>query len=284
MIVARPSHTAYRVAIRRAAHQLLDRPPVLDDPIAVPILGAETSAAMRANPSHFERSPLDPFMRAFMAVRSRFAEDRLDAARSAGVRQYVILGAGLDTFAYRQRRLDPPLRIWEVDHPATQAWKRDLLGAARIEIPPNLTYVPVDFERDSLPAMLSRSDFDLSAGAVFTWLGVTMYLTRAAFEATVAFISEAKGAAGGVTFDYGLPRGLLTATQREIFDRLASRVEATGEPWLTLFDPAALAADLRSMGFSALDDVGADELNAVYFTGRTDGLRAGGMARIMWAG
>src|SRR2546423_357262 len=112
------SRTAYRVALRRAAHQLLDRPPVLDDPIAIPILGAETAAALRGDPAQFERSPFDVYLRAFMAARSRFAEDHLDAARRQGAGQYVLLGAGLDTFAYRQRRADPPLRIWEIDHPA----------------------------------------------------------------------------------------------------------------------------------------------------------------------
>src|SRR3954468_8475598 len=130
MIEAQPSKTAWRVALRRAAHQLLDRPPVLDDPIAIPILGGETAAALRANPSHFDRHPLSAYLRAFMAARSRFAEEHLDRARSAGVGQYVILGAGLDTFAYRQPRRDAPLRIWEVDHPATQAWKRERLDEA----------------------------------------------------------------------------------------------------------------------------------------------------------
>lgn len=270
--------------MRRAAHQLLDRPPVLDDPLAIPILGPDVAAALRADPAQFERSPLDPYMRAFMAVRSRLAEDRLDEARSSGVAQYVLLGAGLDTFPYRQRRFSPRLRIWEVDHPATQAWKSERLHAAGIGIPANVTYVPIDFERDALPEALLRGGFDPSAGTVFSWLGVTMYLTGAAFARTARYIAQVKGRAGGVTFDYALSPSIMTASERRIFDHLAGRVEAAGEPWQTMFEPAVLAAQLRHLGFSTVDDFSADRLNALYFTDRPDNLRVGGLARMMWAG
>ena len=172
-----PGRTAFRVALRRAAHQLLDRPLVLDDPVAIPILGAETAARLRTDPSAFERGPADAYLRAFVVVRARCAEQQLEAARAAGVRQYVILGAGLDTFAYRQPA-GPPLRIWEVDHPDTQVWKRQLLAAAGIAVPANLAWAAVDFERDSLADRLAGSGFDRSAGAVFAWLGVTMYFDR----------------------------------------------------------------------------------------------------------
>jgi methyltransferase (TIGR00027 family) len=275
--------TAHRVALRRAAHQLLDRPVVLDDPIAIPILGEQIASALRADPSQFERTPLDAYMRAFMAARARFAEDHLDAARDAGTGQYVILGAGLDTFAYRQRRADPPLRVWEVDRPETQAWKQAQLAAAGISIPPNLTLVPVDFERDGLPAALARAGFDAAAGAVFAWLGVTMYLTRPAIDTTLAFIASASRG-GGVAFDYSLDRTLLTPTQQAIFDRLAERVAAAGEPWLTTFVPEALAADLRAFGFTTIEDAGQDALNTRYFANRADGLRVGSLAHMMWAG
>ena len=109
----------------------LDAPLVLDDPIAIPILGRETAAALRADPGQFEKGRLSSYMRAFFAARSRFAEDQLAAARAAGVQQYVILGAGLDTFAYRDPSPDLPLRVWEVDHPATQAWKRNASPSRR---------------------------------------------------------------------------------------------------------------------------------------------------------
>ena len=257
---------------------------MLDDPIAIPVLGEETAAALRKDPSTFERGPLDEYMRAFMAARSRFAEDHLDAARDHGVGQYVILGAGLDTFAYRQRRADPPLRVWEIDHPATQAWKRERLAAAGIAIPANVTHVPVDFERDSLPDALAEAGFDSSVPTVFAWLGVTPYLTADAIDATLAYVATVAGPHGGVAFDYGLDRSLLTLTQKAVFDRLAARVAAAGEPWITMFDPAALDRRLRAHGFTTIEDLGADAMNERYFAGRTDGLHVGGMGHMMWAG
>ena len=278
------SRTAWRVAVRRAAHQLLDRPVVLEDPVAIPILGPETAAALQEAPATFEAGTLDPYLRAFMAARARFAEDHLDAARDAGVTQYVVLGAGLDTFAYRQRRHAPPLRIWEIDHPGTQGWKRRLLADAGIDSPANLRYVPVDFERDDLAEALAAAGFERDAGAVFTWLGVTMYLTDAAFAATIAEVARAVGARGGVSFDYSVDRSLLTGPELAVHDALAARVARAGEPWLTTFAPQPLASRLRSLGFTTIEDADGEALNARYFAERADGLRVGGLARLVWAG
>ena len=164
MIDARPSRTALRVAIRRAAHQLVDRPVILDDPIAIPILGQETAAALRADPSQFEQSPLDSYLRAFVAVRSRFSEDKLQAARAAGVGGLRGSPRGARHVRVSPATPERPLRVWEIDHPATQAWKRQMLDAAGIAPPANLAYVPVDFERDSLAGALAGAGFDASAG------------------------------------------------------------------------------------------------------------------------
>ncbi|HEY2432849.1 MAG TPA: class I SAM-dependent methyltransferase [Vicinamibacterales bacterium] len=278
------SRTAWRVAVRRAEHQLLDRPLVLDDPIAVPILGGDTAAALRENPSAFERGPFDVYLRAFMVARARFAEDHLDAARDRGVRQYVILGAGLDTFAYRQGRVEPPLTIWEIDRPETQVWKQARLAAGGIPVPANLRFVAVDFENDVLPEALARAGFDPAAGAVFAWLGVTMYLTPEAIDRTLRAVAAAVGACGGIAFDYAMDRALMSPAGRAAFDALAARVERVGEPWRTTFDPTALASRLGTLGFGAVEDAGGDELNARYFAGRADGLRVGSLARMMWAG
>jgi methyltransferase (TIGR00027 family) len=271
------------VAQRRAAHQLLDRPAVLDDPVAIAILGDEAAARLRADPAELDRTPFDRYLRAFLVVRSRFAEDHLDAARDAGVRQYVVLGAGLDTFAYRQQRHDPALRIWEIDHPATQAWKRELLANADLAIPANVTYVAVDFERDSLADALSRAGLDGAAGAVFAWLGVVPYLTSDAIDATLQYIASVAGEAGGVAFDYGLSRSMLSDVQRVAFDAFAARVAAAGEPLRTTFEPAELADHLRALGFGAIEDASAADLNARYLANRSDGLRLGGMAHMIWA-
>jgi methyltransferase (TIGR00027 family) len=272
-----------RVAMRRAAHQLMDRPAVLDDPVALPILGAQTAAAMRADPAQFESGRLSAYMRAF-AVRSRFAEDQLAVARAAGIRQYVILGAGLDTFAYRDPTPALPLRVWEVDHPATQAWKRERLEEAAIAIPPNLTFAAIDFEHDTLPEVLASAGFDVDAGAVFAWLGVVPYLSLAAIMSTLTYVRSATAAAGGIAFDYGIPPGQLTIPQRMVFEALSARVRAAGEPWQTFFDPADLERQLRHLGFAAADDLAPPAINARYFAGRADRLEVGGMGHLMWAG
>src|SRR5271168_1087136 len=170
------SRTARRVAIRRAAHQLLDHPRVLDDPLALRIIGLEAAEELRTNPK--EHHAFARAFRAFMAARSRYAEDELARAVAHGVRQYVVLGAGLDTFAYRNPHAG--LRVFEVDHPATQAWKREQLQAGEIAIPASLTFVPIDFERQTLAAGLDQAGFDTRAAAFFSWLGVTPYLTREA--------------------------------------------------------------------------------------------------------
>jgi methyltransferase (TIGR00027 family) len=273
-----------RVAMRRAAHQLLDAPPVLVDPVAIPILGAETAAALQADPGQFEKGRLSSYMRAFFAVRSRFAEDQLAAARAGDVRQYVILGAGLDTFAYRNPSPELPLRVWEVDHPATQAWKRERLSESSISMPPNLTFVPVDFEHDTLPDALAAAGFDPSEGAVFSWLGVVPYLSRPAIMATLAYVASVTAPGGGIAFDFGIPPSQLTTIQRVVFEALAARVRAAGEPWQTFFDPAELSRDLRALGFAVAQDVPPSTINARYFSGRRDGLEVGGLGHLMWAG
>jgi methyltransferase (TIGR00027 family) len=284
MIPAEPSRTAWRVAVRRAAHQLLDNPRVLDDPLALRILGPDTAAALAADPGRFETGVLAPFLRGFFAVRSRFVEDRLAAARLAGIGQYVILGAGLDTFGYRVPALDTPLRVWEVDHPATQAWKREQLAEAEIAVPESLTFVPVDFERQALPDALATAGFDAKAGAVFSWLGVTPYLTRPAVFTTLKYLALATKTRGGVAFDYGLDPKLLTAGQRLVFESMAARVKAAGEPWVSFFDPVELVQKLLWLGFRVAEDVTPDALNARYLANRSDGLKVGGLAHIMWAG
>lgn len=284
MIAARPSLTALRVALRRAAHQLLDHPPVLADPLALPILGPAEAAALRADPTRNETSRIAPFLRAFMAVRARFTEDQLGHLRAQGLRQYVILGAGLDTFAYRVPTPQHPLTVWEVDHPDTQAWKRAQLRAAGIAIPERLRFVAVDFERDDLAERLAAAGFDAGVGALFAWLGVSQYLTREAIAATLRIVAPATAAGGGVVFDYSLAPELLSPPQRAVRAALEAVVRAAGEPWRSAFVPAELEAALRDLGFAVASDVTPEMLNARYFAGRADGLHVGGMSHLMWAG
>jgi methyltransferase (TIGR00027 family) len=261
------SRTAQRVAIRRAAHQLLDRPRVLDDPLALRIIGSEAEEALRSNPK--EHHAFSRAFRAFMAARSRYAEDELARAVANGATQYVVLGAGLDTFAYRNPH--PGLRVFEVDHPATQAWKREQLQAAGIMIPPSLTFVPIDFEQQTLAAGLGQSGFDASAAAFFSWLGVTAYLTREACMITLSFIAKLPRGSG-LVFDFAVDPALLNAGQRQALDALSKRVARYGEPFQLFFDPGELQDELKALGFHRTEFLQGKELNARYFSDRKDGL------------
>jgi methyltransferase (TIGR00027 family) len=261
------SRTARRVAIRRAAHQLLDQPRVFDDPLALRIIGSEAEQALRSDPK--ENHSFARAFRAFMAARSRYAEDELARALAQGVKQYVVLGAGLDTFAYRNPHAD--LRVFEVDHPATQAWKREQLQTASIEIPPSLTFVPIDFELQTLADGLAQSGFNASASAFFSWLGVTPYLTREACMATLSYIARMP-LGSGVAFDFAVDPALLNAGQRQALDALSQRVARYGEPFQLFFDPAKLQEELKAMGFHRIEFLQGNELNTRYFKDREDGL------------
>lgn len=261
------SRTARRVAIRRAAHQLLDEPKVLDDPLALRIIGPEAEKDLRSNPK--EHHAFSRAFRAFMAARSRYAEDELASAVAKGVRQYVVLGAGLDTFAYRSPFAG--LRVFEVDHPATQVWKYEQLQAAGIAIPDSLTFVPIDFEQQTLADGLGQSGFDASAPAFFSWLGVTPYLTREACMATVSFIAKMPSGSG-VVFDFAIEPALLNAGQRQALGALSQRVARYGEPFQLFFDPEKLQADLKALGFQRTEFLQGKDLNARYFQDRKDGL------------
>jgi methyltransferase (TIGR00027 family) len=260
-----------RVAMRRAAHQLFDHPKVLVDPIALPIIGPEAAAKLEAERGRHQ-SRVARNLRAFLVARSRFAEDELARAVVRGVRQYVVLGAGLDTFAYRNPHGDFAPRVFEVDYPATQEWKRQKLAAAGIAIPPSVTYAPVDFERQTLAEGLKLAEFDASKAAFFSWLGVTMYLTEEAVMATFGFIATSPPD-GGIAFDYAVPRSSLDWVGRLALDALSHRVAAAGEPFRTFFKPSALAELLRRIGFRCVEDLDADEINSRYFKDRSDRLR-----------
>lgn len=275
----RPSLTALQVAVLRAAHQLLDDPLVLDDPLALPILGAEREAAVRQDPFQYNE-PIPRSLRASLAVRSRLAEDELARAVQRGVVQYVVLGAGLDTFAYRNPH--PGLIVYEVDHPATQAWKRTMLRNASIAVPDNMRFVPVDFACSTMTDGLRDAGFHADRPAFFSWLGVTMYLDSDAVLSTLREVA-ALPPGSGIVFDYRLLPSLLNPLETMVLGQMAARVAERGEPWKSAFDPAQLADTLRGIGFTTLDDLGAEDLNRRYMAKRKDGLRKGGGARLMCA-
>jgi methyltransferase (TIGR00027 family) len=266
----------------RAAHQLLDRPKVFDDPMALRIVGAQGEIAIRLGTwglkTRFARC-----LRAFVVARSRIAEDELSAAVSRGVRQYVILGAGFDTFAYRNPYSGSGLRVFEVDTPATQEWKRRRLKAAKMELPESLKFVAVNFNSQSLAEQLQRAEFRMDEPSVFSWLGVTMYLTGETVMGTLRHIASSAPSGSGIVFDYVVSPSLMEFSHRIFFRALTYRMALVGEPWVGFFDPKSLAADLKTMGFSDMEDIGSDGINARFFDNREDKLKVGRYGHLMKA-
>jgi methyltransferase (TIGR00027 family) len=247
-----PSRTALGAASHRAVHQVLEKGAIFADPLAVKILGDYADEAIR----DAQNDPSKRRMRIFIAVRTRFSEDAMAAAVARGVRQLVVLGAGLDTFAYRNP-FGEKLRVFEVDHAATQAWKRRGLATAGIPEPPTLTFAPVDFERETLADGLAAAGFDPAQQSFFTWLGVVPYLTEQAVFSTLGFIANLSGGAH-VVFDYANPpasgpgQDEYAALHRE----LAERVAKLGERIKSNFETDALHSRLNEMGFCEIEDLG----------------------------
>jgi methyltransferase (TIGR00027 family) len=276
-----PSRTAMGAATLRALHQIIDKPAIFADPLALKIIGhkAETELRKLDDP---RAENTRPGLRAFIAVRSRLAEDTLAEAMAKGVEQYVLLGAGLDTFAYRAARTYSNLAVFEVDHPATQGWKRERLSSAGITGPEGLTFAPVNFETETLAHGLSRAGFDANKPAMFAWLGVVPYLTQDAIDATLTFIASLPRGTM-VIFDYGEPASKRDAAAATAHKAMADRVAESGEPFRSFFMPEDLKRHVASFGFSLVEDFDAEALNPRYFAGRADGLRLRGSGHLLRA-
>jgi methyltransferase (TIGR00027 family) len=273
------SRTALGVARLRAAHQHLDDPIIFRDPLASRIAaGADTTPSSGQPDTPFSRS-----LRAFIAARSRFTEDQIAVFFNRGVRQYVVLGAGLDTFAYRNP-FAPALKVFEVDHPKTQAQKLQCLKAAAISIPDSLTYIPVNFEGESLARALETTPgFDTASLAFFSLLGVTVYLTLDTLLTTLRVIASLPPGSG-VAFDYVSPTPDIALREKIFLERLSERVSMLGEPFRLMLDPGEFSRILHELGFVDIEDVGRCELNTKYFCGRRDGFEiTGKSARIISA-
>jgi methyltransferase (TIGR00027 family) len=210
-------------------------------------------------------------MRAFIVARTRYAEDELARAIAAGAAQYVILGAGLDTFAYRHRYSQKELKVFEVDHPDTQAWKRRRLAEAGIPVPPEVSFVPFDFERQGLDIELKNAGLRVGEPAFFSLLGVAPYLANDIVMAIFALI-HSFCPKNMVVFDYLAPSQTLTARERTVFDVLRGEVERGGEPFRGFFLPEALIRGLKRIGFQRVESLTTAEINAFYFRNRLDAL------------
>ena len=268
----KPSATAQGAAEGRAAHQLLDRPLVFEDPLALRILGRDGEANLRAELANHQ-TPLMRALRGQFVGRGRYAEDALAAAVGRGTRQYVVLGAGLDTYACRHA--DGAVRVFEVDHPATQAWKRDRLTEIGLDIPASLAFAPIDFETEGLREALSRAGFDHSARTFIACLGVSYYLQNEQFYETLRWAASLARDSKFV-FDFMPPPSRQSAQMRAVVEQVAAQVTAQGEPLRSYFEPAELAGRMLALGFREAEAVTAAQVNAQYFERLGSKLRMGG--------
>ena len=265
-------HSAWRVALRRAAHQLFDEPVVFEDPFAVRLLGAPGADALRRTPAAQKRV-WSKSLRAFVVARSLYAEHCLAAAYRAGARQYCMLGAGLDTFALRNPwpDLKDGLRVFELDQPAVQEWKQELAARAGLSFAGKCEQIPADL----VDAPWPPGTLDPQRVALFAMLGVAPFLPPETLRVVLARIQQFPPGSAAV-FDYRLPRTALDAEEQRQHDSLQKRSTAKGEPFGAGWTPEAMAQTLR--GFARVEDLDGAELNARYFAGRQDGLRVRGSA------
>jgi methyltransferase (TIGR00027 family) len=266
-----PSQTALTAAAARAAHLIVDgEPRIFADTLAYTILGDEAEKLIGYHRAHGDH-PILAGARAAATTRSRYTEDRLAEAVGRGVTQYVILGAGLDSFAYRAGPADD-VRVFEVDHPGTQRWKRRRLEEAGIALPDTVTFVPVDFETGSLSDALARAGFDPARPAFVSWLGVTMYLTR---EAIAGTLTEVGGFAPGteIVLDSMLPADLRDSAGQAYVEAVAPVAAERGEPWLSFFTPEEMSALLEGHGFGLIQHARRREAVDAALWDRADSVR-----------
>ena len=266
---ASPDNTAVRVALWRALHLEVDPPPhVLEDDVGLKLAAPDEGWRSRPDMSPFTR----PF-RASIVARARFIEDLVTEQAARGVGQYVILGAGLDTFAQRRPELAAQLRVFEIDRPGPQAWKRQRLVDLGLGIPSFLRLVPVDFEAgDAWWEQLAAAGFDSGRPAVVASTGVSMYLTKEAITATLRQVAAlARGSTLAMSFM--LPIELTDPEVRPAVERAIEGARANGTPFISFFTPSEMLSLARDSGFSEVQHVSAAMLAERYFAGRTDGLR-----------
>lgn len=273
----KPSETARGAAAHRAIHQTIEGGAIFSDPLASRILDEQTAVSLNEMVADESLRP----MRLFIAARSRFSEDTIASCVAGGVRQVVVLGAGLDTFSLRNPFANLGVRVFEVDYAATQLWKRERIRAAGLVEPKSLIFAPIDFERESLSEGLTRVGFGPSQPAFFQWLGVVPYLTKEAVSSTLKFISNVPQAV--VVFDYAEPFQNYPVERRANVMAIAERAAARGEPWLSLFDPAELLELLRREGFKFVEDLGLVEIAERFYGDLRRDIRIGAGPHIVRA-
>ncbi len=281
----KPSETAQLAAAHRAYHAMRVHPPILEDTAASWLLGPPLSAILRVPPLRWLLwrpllAKVQPIS-VFVVVRSRYTEDALEASIGEGCRQYVILGAGLDSWALRHE--EPGVTVFELDQPATQEWKEARIRARLGALPSHLVLVPIDFEHESIADLLPGHGFDPRATAFVSWLGTICYLTHEAIEEAFASLAQVCAPGSRVAFDYFQPRATMSPEDLELFELLDEGGTRRGEPMRTLLGAGQMAEILDSAGFDVVEDLPAGEIRRRYLTGRSDGLDIPGFVRLCCA-
>lgn len=280
-----PSETAQFAAAHRAYHLMHDRPAILEDSAAIWLLSPPLNTVLRVAPLGwlFWR-PLLAKVRpisAFIVVRSRYVEDMLEQFVCDGCRQYVILGAGLDSWALRHDQAG--VTVFEIDHPATQRWKETRIRSRLGALPSRLVLIPVDFERESLTEVLPNHGFDPRSSAFVSWLGTICYLTRGAVEETFASLARVCAPGSRIAFDYFQPKSTMSPEDLALFDVLDEGGTRRGEPMQTLVPEEDMAEILLSAGFRVVEDLSAPKIRRRYLDQRSDGLDIPGFVRLCCA-
>jgi methyltransferase (TIGR00027 family) len=275
---ARPSSTAMMAAVARGRHRLEDPPPwVFDDALALELVGPVWRDMAKRSSQLSEG--LNAEIRASLVVRSRYAEDQLARGSFA---QYVMLGAGLDSFAWRRSAAHDPVSVFEVDHPSSQRWKRERIAELGLSAPDQHVFVAIDFESQSLPDGLDSSGFDWTQPTLFSWLGVTMYLTDEAVASTLRTVSTCVSGSQ-VVFEYSVPKSLLDDLGREFREHFVPVAKDIGEALHSRWSPSDIELFVSECGLETVDHPSRDDLVERYFAGRDDGLRPWSCSRLLTA-
>jgi len=270
------SRTALATSLMRALHTRLDPKPLIADPYGEQLVPEPIREAYQ-DPSILRSSPAY----AGVILRTRYTEDALQTAVANGVRQYLILGAGFDSFALRLPAFARDLQIYELDHPVTQELKRQRLEECGLSLPPSVHWLAADLAQEEIPAALARSSFDPALRSFVSWLGVTMYLTRAANLAALRAIAQAVAPGSELVFTYfDLERGI---HESERVRALSARVAALGEPFQSGFDPATIRADLDACGWTLREDLTDREVLARLDDADRNSLDPGGFSHVVRA-
>jgi len=266
------SITSIATATARLVHLLLDEDPkIFRDMEATYFMDSE-GAKRRRSTWELQNKPILMHLRALFLVRHRFAEDELARFAASGTEQFLLLGAGMDTFFLRCPDSLRHLKIFELDHPATQNWKQNRLAELGVKIPDNTTFVPVNFERQTIREALADTGFNFEKKTFISWLGVIYYLTEETIQNTLSEISRIFPEGSAISFDFCLKEDLLNEQGKAELQFTKKFAAEWGEPFLSLFNPEELVEKLKGWGFSQPELVDGEELRSRYFAGRTDDL------------